>query len=77
MNTLYADRCDALLRFECLQESLSEAFSQRGIPVAKVPVVNRTEARAADYRSYYDTRTVELVSRAFAHELGRFSYAFE
>lgn len=73
----YLQDADRVLRFESLQDDLDRLLEDLGSePLEPIPVVNRTENRAEDYRSLYDDRARSIVRDVFAADLERFGYRF-
>lgn len=73
----WLEDADFVMRFEKLQHDFEEAMGRVGIDqVPVIPVLNPTEARDADYRSYYTPQSRHLAARAFAPDLERFGYRF-
>ncbi|MDQ3782271.1 MAG: sulfotransferase family protein [Actinomycetota bacterium] len=73
----WLEDADFVMRYEQLQHDFEEAMGRVGIDqVPPIPVLNRTEAKGADYRSYYTPQSRRLVARAFAPDLERFGYRF-
>lgn len=74
----FINRADIVMRYENLQEDFDDVLQKLGAAVTshEIPIFNTTEGRERDYRQYYDSRAVDLVSRVFAKDLERFGYEF-
>ncbi len=73
----WLEDADFVMRYERLQHDFEEAMGRVGIDqVPQIPVLNPTEAKDADYRSYYTPHSRRRVARAFAPDLERFGYRF-
>ncbi len=70
-----AERCDAYVRLERLEEDLAPVEAHLGFRLAPVPHLNRSE-RPAEYRAAYSEADAALVGRLYAEEIARFGYAF-
>ncbi|MBL7077891.1 MAG: hypothetical protein ISS31_10505 [Kiritimatiellae bacterium] len=82
---VYVNRCAALppdigfvIRYERLHEDFAEALRRMGLTrVRDLPVVNRSEGKSADYRSYYQTAGLrKRAARVFGPFMGEWGYAF-
>ena len=78
INTPFSLGTDCQLRYESLQDGLTEIRDRIGVgPNFTVPLLNVTKGREhEDYRTYYDDRAVEIVSSVFRDELDRLNYSF-
>lgn len=67
-------RMNRVIRFERLSEGFLEVAREVGIN-SSFPHLNRSEER--DYRTFYDTATIEIVRRWFQADLEMFGYSFD
>ena len=68
---------DYVIRFENLQEGFTEVLGILGITqVRPVPVVNRTEGRRRDWRSYYTPHIIPQAKKVFGPFMKRWDYSF-
>ncbi|MEM8610310.1 MAG: sulfotransferase family 2 domain-containing protein, partial [Myxococcota bacterium] len=65
---------DYTMRFENLHQSFEEVARRLGKDV-QLPHLKKSKRR--DYRTYYDTATIELIADFYAVDLDAFGYAFE
>jgi hypothetical protein len=68
------ERCDAYLRIENFWADAEPLFAHLGFNFS-LPQVNRSE-RECDYRSYYDSETVDVVAACCREDIDRFEYQF-
>ena len=66
---------DHVGRYESIAEDFANICERVGIDV-ELPVRNRSK-RKADYRSYYNEETVELVKQLCAKDIEMFDYSFD
>lgn len=66
-----------LLRYEFLEERLKEIANEHNLPIGPFEILNSTSGKKANYRDYYDEKTVQMVYDIFGEELEEFGYAFE
>lgn len=69
-----AERCNAYIRIEALQEDAAPLWAHLGFEL-NLPRVNTSE-RDADYRSYYSNAAREAVTEDCAEDITRFGYRF-
>lgn len=62
-------------RYERLEADFAEVQRAAGLPVEPLPRANATTP--ADYRTFYDDRTRELVAQRYAKDIARFGYTFD
>lgn len=73
----YIKGMDYIMKFENLQADFNQAMEMIGVDRRiEIPLLNPTEERDPDYRSYYDRRARKTVERAFRDDLTRFGYEF-
>lgn len=74
----YIKGVDFVMRFERLQDDFGEVLRRLGVSRRiEIPRVAVTQAREADYRSYYTPKARGIVEHVFARDLERFGYSFE
>ena len=66
---------DFIGRYERLQEDFSEVCERLKLDLS-LPHKRRAQDRKDDYRSYYQSDTVDLVSRHFARDISLLEYQF-
>ncbi len=72
----FAFRSDYFLHFERLEETLQDWLESRGVEeTVRLERMNVTD-RDADYRTYYDDSTRQLLERVHRFYLKRFGYSF-
>lgn len=69
-----AERCNAYIRIEALQEDAAPLWAHLGFEL-NLQRVNTSE-RDADYRSYYSNAAREAVTEDCAEDIARFGYCF-
>lgn len=69
---------DLIMKYESLQQDFDQVLSTVGASDEghRIPVVNKTSGRAADYRAYYDDYSRDLIAEIFAKDLEHFGYSF-
>jgi hypothetical protein len=68
---------NVIMRFESLQQDFDCVADRLNLPSRHViPVLNATEGRERDYRSYYTAASRRVVEAAFSPDLERFEYTF-
>ena len=73
---LNKQHCDFIVRFEHLDDDLTEALGQIGIEkVRPLPVVNKTDERG-EFEDYYEKRSFDLSTRIFGPFLKEWDYKF-
>ena len=70
-----AERCTSFIRIEAFEEDAASLVAHLGFPL-HLPMHNRSD-RKADYRSYYDDKTADLLAQSCAEDIARFGYRFE
>ena len=65
---------DRVLRFETLGQDFAEVVEDFGLQ-GQLPHTNKTQ-READYRSYYNETTRQLIAKRFQKDLDYFNYKF-
>lgn len=73
---LGAERCDAWVRLEHLEEDLAPVRAHLGLGLDDIPQANAS-ARNADYRHYFSAADAELLENLCREDIRRFGYAFE
>lgn len=73
----YLRDVDHVMRFENLQDGLDDVMRHLGAPPIEIPLLNPTEGRRDDYRTYYTDRARSIVESVFAADLERFGYRFD
>lgn len=73
-NSNGAERANAFVRLEALEEDLAPITEHLGFPL-DIPHVNRSQ-RPSDYRLAYSDATVEAVASMCAEDISRFGYVF-
>lgn len=71
---------DRILRFESLDQDLSEVFDRLGIPFSgslEVRAKSGYRSDPRDYREWYDKEQRKRVARVFAEEIQLLGYAFD
>lgn len=78
MNGSFTEGVDHILRYENLAEDFSQITGRLGLPEGfELPTVNVTKGRDdADYRTYYDDRSRQIVATVFAREIEALGYDF-
>lgn len=66
---------DYIGKFESLNESMKHVYNKINIPYQILPHENKSQRK--DYRSYYDSESIEIVSQLFQEEIKIFNYTFE
>lgn len=74
-NSQGAERCDAYVRLEHLDEDLAPVRVRLGLKLASIPHVNQSERRA-DFRQYYSDADAELLAELCSEDIDRFGYRF-
>jgi len=64
-----ADRCDALMCYDNLDEEFAALLTRLGLPSVEVQKVNITPGKDGDYMSYYTEADVAIVEERFAEDL--------
>ena len=70
------EHCAAFVRLEALEQDLPPVRAHLGFPLTLPAGVNAS-TRRADFRSYYDDKSAELVARLCAPDIARFGYRFD
>ena len=75
--TLDHKRMDAVLRFESLPGDFEKSLSRMQItPVRRLPVLNATPGREADWTNYYTPAAIRRAVWVFGPYMDRWGYAF-
>lgn len=69
------EQCHSFVRIEHLEQDLKPVEAHLGFAL-NLPHVNQSERRA-DYQSYFDTESQQLVHDMCHEDIARFGYAFE
>jgi hypothetical protein len=73
----FLEGVDFVMRFERVQEEFGDVLRRLGIEQRiEIPVMNVTDDRDPDYRSYYDDRSRRLVAEVYRPIITRFGYQF-
>ena len=69
---------DVIMRYENLQDDFNQVLRRVGASAEghRIPMLNETVGRAADYRVYYNDYSRDLIGEIFAKDLERFGYSF-
>ena len=71
------ERCDFIIRFECLQEDFSQALRHIGVEeVRPLSKINKTSGKQADYLAYYTQKTIRRAIKVFGPFMYRWDYQF-
>lgn len=73
----YLRDVDHVMHFESLQDDLDDVMQHLGAAPIEIPLLNPTEGRREDYRSYYTGRARAIIESVFAADLERFGYRFD
>ena len=63
-------------KFPDIDDAVKMACIVIGKPVAKPKIVNRTNARACDYTTYYDTPTRDAIAELRQREINQYGWRF-
>jgi hypothetical protein len=69
------EQADLFIRLEHLAEDVAPLEAHLGFSLGEIPHANASERRA-EWRGYYSEADAEIVARACAEDVARFSYAF-
>ncbi len=67
--------CNSFIRIECFEEDADPLFQHLGFRF-DLPHSNRSN-RQKDFREYYSTQDVDMLSKLCASDIDRFGYGFE
>ncbi|MDR0808085.1 MAG: hypothetical protein LBE86_02990 [Gemmobacter sp.] len=70
------ERASLFIRLEHLYEDLAPLETHLGFKLREIPHENRSD-RTADWRGYYSASDAELIAKACAADIDRFSYSFD
>ena len=63
--------------YENLQRDFEVVCQKIGVAAKRLPERRRATDRASDYRSYYDSHSVDLVAEYFAKDIDVLGYSYE
>jgi len=65
---------DIVIRFEALEEGMSELSTRLGVEIGQLPHRNRT--KRAPYRECFNNETAETLRKHFARDIDYFGYEY-
>ena len=68
---------DFVGRNEHLEDDFWKVVKHLDLPISKLPGKRIAKNRDKDYRSYYETDTIDLVANHFAKDIELFNYVYE
>ena len=69
--------CNKIIKYENLNEELSDVFKKLGIPFSgKLEIFKKQSNRDKDYKKFYDDSSKKLIEEIFWKEMETFNYKF-
>jgi hypothetical protein len=68
-----------IIKLEEMQDKFPQLLARLNLPGledVKLPHINKTPLRKANYRSYYDDQAIDYVGRLYRNEIIEFNYSF-